>query len=107
MTCRFFMTCRLIPFIRESLTAVFRVMTECQHLPERADCWECHSRHTAPGDASTQMGKHIHTPQKVMWMHRFILSSIQLQIGMAVCGKTCGQSEDRRESSTQLFTGEQ
>lgn len=57
VTCR----CCLIPSIKECLTAVRSVMTVCLRLPAKADRWECHSRRTAPGDASPQLGKHAHT----------------------------------------------
>lgn len=95
--------CLLIPSIREYLTAVCSVMTDC--LPEKADCWECHSRHTAPGDASTQMEKHTRThttnSNEDAQLYPFICS---FQIEKTVRGKNTWTEWD---SSTQLFTGEQ
>lgn len=95
---RYFMYCCMIPSIRQSLTAVYRLMTGCLRLPDEADCWECHQCRHLYTDEKTR------TPQIVMWMHRFILSLIS---GMMICGKTCGQSDERRDGSRKPFTREQ
>lgn len=67
--------CCLIPFIRESLTAVHRVMTDRLCLPGRINCWECHSTWRTPlktyGSSQTHASKSYVDAQVYPFMRKF------------------------------------